>query len=131
MSNRFKPAANTYVRPTRGWWRRNPFYRSYMLREATALFVTLYALNLLLGLFCLQRGEQSYNLWLAAMRAPAAVLFHLLVFMALCYHSWTWFKAMPKTMPTLPVPAEQVPRLGAGVVVVITVLALVIVGWLL
>lgn len=130
MSNRFKPAANTYVRPMKGWWTRNPYHRRYMMREATAVFVTLYAANLLLGLFCLQQGEASYNAWLNAMRSPLAVLFHLIAFAALCYHTWTWFKVMPKTMPNLPVAAEKVPFYGAVGVAVVSVLVLMIVGWL-
>ena len=24
-----------YVRPMRGWWKRNPYFRRYMLREGT------------------------------------------------------------------------------------------------
>ena len=59
MSNRFKPAANTYVRPMTGWWKRNPYHRRYMLREATALFVTLYALNLLEGFNLREMGHNS------------------------------------------------------------------------
>jgi len=37
----------TYTRPMAGWWRRNPFYLWYMLREASCVFITLYALILL------------------------------------------------------------------------------------
>ena len=33
----------TYTRPMSGWWRRNPYYRWYMLRELSCLFITLYA----------------------------------------------------------------------------------------
>jgi fumarate reductase subunit C len=28
-----------YLRPMRGWWRRDPFFVRYMVREATALAV--------------------------------------------------------------------------------------------
>ena len=130
MSNRFKPAANTYVRPMTGWWKRNPYHRRYMLREATALLITLYALNLLLGLFCELQGEAAYNTWLGAMRSPLAWLFNLLVFVAVCYHSWTWFKVMPKTMPNLPVDEKLVPLFAAAGVAVVSVIVLIIVGWL-
>jgi fumarate reductase subunit C len=130
MSNRFKPASNTYVRPMTGWWKRNPYHRRYMLREATALLITLYALNLLLGLFCEQQGEAAYNAWLGAMRSPLAWLFNLLVFVAVCYHSWTWFKVMPKTMPNLPVDEKLVPVFAMAGVAVISVIVLIIVGWM-
>ena len=39
-----------YVRPMAGWWRRNPFFVRYMMRELTAPFVAIYALILLIGL---------------------------------------------------------------------------------
>ena len=39
----------TYVRPMDGWWRRDPFFVRYMAREATAVFVVVYALILLAG----------------------------------------------------------------------------------
>ncbi|MGO9852667.1 MAG: fumarate reductase subunit C, partial [Steroidobacteraceae bacterium] len=38
-----------YVRSMRGWWRRDPFFARYMLREATAVGVLVYALILMVG----------------------------------------------------------------------------------
>ena len=32
-----RPARRPYVRPMQGWWRRDPFFMRYMLREATAV----------------------------------------------------------------------------------------------
>ncbi len=34
-------ARRPYVRPMTGWWRRDPFFVRYMIREATALMVAL------------------------------------------------------------------------------------------
>jgi fumarate reductase subunit C len=85
----------------RGWWRRNPFYRRYMLREATALFVALYALVLLVGLARLAQGREAYEAWRAALATPAALGFHAVALAALVYHAWTWFAVMPKTLPFL------------------------------
>ena len=89
----------TYVRPMHGWWRRNPFYRRYMLREATALFVAAYAVVLLVGLARLAQGRAAYEAWRAALATPAALAFHAVVLAAFVYHAWTWFAVMPKTLP--------------------------------
>jgi fumarate reductase subunit C len=42
--NRFKPAARTHVRPMGAWWRQNPYFVRYMLREGSAVFITACAL---------------------------------------------------------------------------------------
>lgn len=88
-----------YVRPMAGWWRKNPFFIEYMIHEGTALFVAAYALVLLAALVCLALGEAAWNAWLGAMKHSLVILFHLVTFAMVSYHSWTWFKIMPKTMP--------------------------------
>lgn len=95
--NKRKP----YVRPMAGWWRKNPYFVEYMIHEGTAFFVAAYALVLLAGLMCLASGESAWNGWLGAMRHPLAILFHLITLAMVCYHSWTWFKIMPKTLPPI------------------------------
>jgi fumarate reductase subunit C len=66
-------ATRTYVRPMRGWWRHNPYYRAYIVREMSALFVALYALVLLTGLFRLSQGRAAYDGWRASLATPWAV----------------------------------------------------------
>lgn len=98
-----------YVRPMTGWWRKNPFFIEYMIHEGTALFVAAYALVLLAGLVCLAQGEAAWNGWLGALRHPLAILFHLATLAMLSYHSWTWFKIMPKTMPPVVLGGRKLP----------------------
>ena len=52
-------APRTYVRPMQGWWRRNAFYRWYMVRELTCIAVIVYALELLTGLWRLTQGRDA------------------------------------------------------------------------
>jgi fumarate reductase subunit C len=130
MSNRFKPAAKTYVRPMTGWWKHNPYFVRYMIREGSAVFITLYALILLVGLLCLSIGPAAYNAWLSAMTSPLLILFHLAAFVMVCYHSYTWFKVMPKTMPDLPIDPGMVPVYSLAFMVCISVASLAIVEWL-
>ncbi len=88
-----------YVRPMDGWWRRNPFFIEYMIHEGTALFVAAYAGILLNGLLHLSRGEAAWNVWLEGLKNPWYIGFHLLALVAISYHTYTWFKIMPRTMP--------------------------------
>ncbi len=94
-------ARRHYVRPMTGWWRRNPFFVRYMVREATALSVALYAVVLLAGTMCLARGAAAWNAWLALLHTPASILLHLLMLVAMIYHAYSWFEIMPKTLPAL------------------------------
>jgi fumarate reductase subunit C len=97
MSNR-----RPYVRPMDGWWwRSDPFFVRYMIREATSVIVVVYAVVLLWGAVRLAQGEAAYNGWLEALRSPLSVAFHALVLAVFLYHTWSWFSIMPKTMPLI------------------------------
>ena len=116
--NRRRP----YTRPMGGWWRKNPFFVEYMIHEGTALFVAAYGLVLLVGLTCLAQGEALWNGWLDAMKNPLAIVFHLITLVMISYHSWTWFKIMPKTMPPIVVRGKRVPAeviTGGGIAAVV------------
>ena len=66
----------TYMRPMAGWWRKNPYFVRYMIREASAPLFYAYALWLLMGLVALARGEAAYNAWRAASSHPLSILLH-------------------------------------------------------
>jgi fumarate reductase subunit C len=89
----------TFHRPMSGWWRRDPFFMRYMAREATAPFVAVYAIVLLVGIVSLARGADAYEAWLEALRSPGWIVAHALLVAIFAYHSYTWFQIMPKTMP--------------------------------
>ena len=103
----------TYVRSMDGWWRRNPFFLHYMAREATAVFVVIYAAILLVTLARLAQGEDSFERWIAMLRSPASIVVHSVLLAAFLYHTWTWFRIMPKTMPPVVVAGR---RLGANAI---------------
>jgi fumarate reductase subunit C len=102
---------DTYVRPMRGWWRRNPFFVRYMAREATAAFVYLYALLLVLGLVALRNGQQAFETWLELLRNPAMRLFLVASLGVFAYHTLSWFLIMPKTMPPIRLSGRRVAAL--------------------
>jgi len=80
------------------WWWRHPAYRRYMLREATALPLFLYALCLLYGVRELGRGETAFNAWLAFMGSPLIIVLQALALLAVLWHAWTWFQLVPKIL---------------------------------
>ena len=96
-----------YVRSMDGWWRKNPYFVEYMIHEGTALFVAAYAGILLTGLLRLAQGEAAWNAWLSALQNPWYICFHLLALAALTYHTYTWFKIMPRTMPPVIVGGQR------------------------
>lgn len=114
----------TYRRPMSGWWQRNPFYLWYMLREASCVVITIYAFILLVGLARLAQGEVRYEDWLERLARPWAIAFHAVGFALVAYHSWTWFKIMPKTMPRLPIPDRAIVAGGVAAIVVSSALVL-------
>lgn len=121
-----------YVRPMQGWWRRDPFFVKYMIREVTAVAVLVYAIILMFGVVRLSQGEAAFNGWLAALKTPGSILLHLVLLASMIVHAKSWFDIMPKTMPLLFVGGHRVEgstitRTGYVVTVVATVLALAVV----
>jgi fumarate reductase subunit C len=96
-----------------GWWKKNPFYVEYMIHESTALFVAAYAFTLLVGLVRLGQGEAAWNGWLEAMKSPLSLICHVVFLLAIMYHTYTWFKIMPITLPPIIVGGKKV---GPGVI---------------
>jgi len=101
MSEQRMSAQRPYIRSTDGWWRDNPYYVRYMLREFSSLLVYAYGLVLLVGLVRLSQGEAAYDQWLEALRNPWALAFHGVMLLVLLYHTWSWFEIMPKTLPAI------------------------------
>lgn len=121
-----------YVRPMQGWWRRDPFFVKYMIREVTALAVLVYAIILMVGVVRLSQGEAAFNGWLAALQTPGSILLHLVLLVSMIVHAKSWFDIMPKTMPLLfmgghRVEGSTITRTGYIVTIVATVLVLALV----
>jgi fumarate reductase subunit C len=121
-----------YVRPMQGWWRRDPFFVRYMVREVTAIAVLVYAIILMMGVLRLSQGEVAFNGWLAALRSPGSVLLHVVLLISMIVHAKSWFEIMPKTMPLMFVGGKRVEgstitRTGYIVTIVATVIVLALV----
>jgi len=97
-----------YVRSMDGWWKKNPYFIEYMIHESTALFVAAYAFILLVGLVRLGQGEAAWSGWLDALKSPLSLTCHVVFLVAILYHTYTWFKIMPITMPPIIVGGKRV-----------------------
>jgi fumarate reductase subunit C len=120
-----------YVRSMDSWWKRDPFFVSYMVMEATSVLVAVYAVILLVGLARLSQGEAAFNGWLGALKSGPSILLHVLILLVFFYHLWSWFKVMPKTLPMIFVngkklPAETITYTGVTLAVVVNVIVLII-----
>jgi fumarate reductase subunit C len=120
-----------YLRPIRGWWKRDPYYLYYLAMEATSIPIALYALILLFGLLRLGQGEAAFNSWLEALQSPLSVALHGLLLLAFGYHSYSWFKIMPKTLPAVywrgvKLSQPVITRVGVAAAVVLNLLVIVV-----
>ena len=125
----------TYVRPMQGWWRRNPYFVRYMIREGSSVFLAIYSIILLVGLLRLSQGEAAWDGWRAALTSPWSILFHWLALLTVSYHAWTWWKVAPKTAPDLRVGGRPFPEMlitagGVLATLAVSVLVYVVVRWM-
>lgn len=123
-----------YVRSMKGWWRRDPFFVRYMIRESSAVFLSAYALVLLWGLWALAQGATAYDAWRAALAHPLMMIFHLVALVLVSYHAYTWWQVSPKTMPALRFGGREIAQsaISAGgwaATVAATVLVVALFAW--
>jgi fumarate reductase subunit C len=105
-------SVRSYTRSMAGWWRRNPYFVLYMIREASAPLFYLYALWLLAGIVALARGRSAYAAWWALATHPLAILLNLVLLAFAVYHTWTWFSVLPKTAPDIDVAPKVLTAAG-------------------
>ncbi|WPC73894.1 fumarate reductase subunit FrdC [Vibrio porteresiae] len=95
MSNR-KP----YVREMkRTWWQSSPFYRFYMVREATVLPLILFTLFITIGLGALVKGADAWASWLQFMANPVVIAINIVALAGSLFHAFTYFNMMPQVVP--------------------------------
>lgn len=119
-----------YVRPMTGWYRRNPRFLRYMLRELTAVFLAGYAVLLLIGLAALARGPEAWDGYVAFLASPLSIALHTVILIAALYNAATWFAVSPKAMPPLRLGSRRVPDrlIVGGQAVALVVISIVMVA---
>lgn len=102
-----------WKKPLPGWW---VFTKGtwfiFFLREVTSVFVAWFAIVFLLFARSVAAGPAAHEAFVGWLRRPLVMAFHCLVFVAVTWHTITWFVAAPKAMrPRLkgrPVPPAAV-----------------------
>ncbi|RRJ83077.1 fumarate reductase subunit C [Aestuariirhabdus litorea] len=86
-----------YVRKqSAGWWLDKQYYFLYMLREGTSLVLAVYAIMLATGVMRLIQGPLAWQGWVETVTSSLAIPLHLLMLVALFYHTLTWFRLAPR-----------------------------------
>ena len=80
------------------WFMSNARYKSYMLHEVSSLFVAIYCIILIAGLFRLGQGEAAWQGWVDYVTSPIGVIMHLIIFVFAIIHTTAWFKVVPQAM---------------------------------
>lgn len=95
-----KTAKGTYIRPPArfSWWLRKSTYISYMMRELSSLFIGIFSLLMVCGLYQFSQGKEAFTSWTSALWGNYLWL-SALMFIFAVYHSYTWFIVTPKAMP--------------------------------
>lgn len=78
------------------WFMTHSRYKHYMLHEISSVFVAIYTVIIIVGLFRLGQGADAWQGWLAAVTSPLSVVFHLAAFVFALIHTTSWFKAVPQ-----------------------------------
>ena len=115
------------------WFMRTPGFRMYMLRELTSVFVLGYLVFLIVLVHRMGQGYESYLALMDTLRHPLAIAGHILVLVAACFHTITWFNLTPSIMPAR-IGEEKVPdalvAIGTGYLPW-AVVSLLVAWWLL
>jgi len=89
-----------YVRPvsTTTWYLARRSYTIHMLQELTSLFIGLYALLLLWGIYAVAGGPETYQTFLDGLTNPGMRLLLWVLTIVIFYHAFAWFSVTPKAM---------------------------------
>jgi fumarate reductase subunit C len=87
-----------YVRPISKttWFLSNARYKAYMVHEISSIFVALYMVQLIFGLFALASGEAAWEGYLSFLQSPLVILLTLIGLVFFIIHTTSWFKAVPQ-----------------------------------
>jgi fumarate reductase subunit C len=80
------------------WWLSSWRYMKFVLRELTSVPVAIFSLLTLWQVRSLANGPEAYARFETWMSSPLAVSLNVLIFVAVLFHTQTWFLAAPKAM---------------------------------
>lgn len=110
-----KLANGNYIRsPNRySWWLRQGRYVRYMMRELSSLFIGVFSVMMVWGLYRLSQGETAFTAFTDMFWSKSILVLSVLMFLFAAYHSYSWFSVTPQAMP-LKMGGK---RIAAGVII--------------
>ncbi|MCQ1858094.1 fumarate reductase subunit FrdC [Haemophilus sputorum] len=119
-----------YVREMKAnWWQKLPFYKMYMVREATSIPTVWFSLVLFYGVITLGRGTFATD-FVSFVQNPIVIVFNLISLAAILYHAATLFEMTPQAMPIMVkgqfLPINFVKKVFWGITGVISLVVLVL-----
>ncbi|MDX1618132.1 MAG: hypothetical protein R3224_05065 [Balneolaceae bacterium] len=80
------------------WWIRKKPFVHFISRELTSIFVAAYAIILIVQLRALSRGAEAWEGLLEWLSTPFSIGLHVVILLAVLFHSITWFNLAPSAM---------------------------------
>lgn len=94
------------------WWLRKWNSFLFMMREFTAVFIGIFALVYLIGIYRFTQGPEAYEAFVASLLTPSWKFLSLIIFIFALYHTITWFHLTPQIiilrLGQKPIPASLV-----------------------
>lgn len=81
------------------WWLNDRHSVKYMAKQASGLFLVLYALLWVYFAVAVSGGHGAFEDALAVLQSPAMLAWHAAALAFVAVHSVTWVRFMPKAMP--------------------------------
>lgn len=90
------PGRYQTYRPERpwAWWNRNQRYKVYMVRELSAVFCAIWAVNQIRQLKRLGKGERAYEQYVRSRRNPGWVVLNAIGSAFMILHAVTWWRLL-------------------------------------
>ena len=80
------------------WWLRNWRYFLFMMRELSSLFIAIFVLSYVVGIYRFMQGRNSYEAYVDALHAPFSKALYVVILIFSLYHTFTWFQLTPQVM---------------------------------
>jgi fumarate reductase subunit C len=83
---------------TRYWWAKRRSYLLFMLREISCVFVAWFVVYLLLLVYAVGAGRDSYDQFLDFSASPLVVALNVVTLIFVLLHAVTWFASAPRAI---------------------------------
>ncbi len=91
------------------WWLRKSSYFFFMMRELSSVFIAIFLVVLLVQIYQLREGPESYVAFAQRLGSPGWIIFHAIALLFAIYHSITWFISTSVVLP-LRLGKREIPR---------------------